>query len=105
MVIVDERTYTCHPGKLAAFLEIYATKGKPIQWPILGEPIGFFTSEVGELQQVVHMWRYDSFADREIRRAALAATPEWGAYLSEALPLLATMRNRILTPTAFSPLK
>jgi hypothetical protein len=105
MVIVDERTYTCHPGKLGAFLKIYETLGKPIQWPILGEPIGFFTSEVGELQQVVHMWRYDSFADREIRRAALAATPEWGTYLAEALPLLATMRNRILTPTSFSPLK
>lgn len=105
MVIIDERTYTCHPGKVGTFLEVYQRLGKPVQWPILGDPIGFFVTEVGELQQVVHLWRYDSFADREIRRAKLAAEPAFGEYLAAALPLLAKMENRILTPTAFSPLK
>lgn len=105
MVIVDERTYTCHPGKLAAFLKVYEEKGKPIQWPILGDPVGFFVTEVGELQQVVHLWRYASFAEREERRAKLAAVPAWHEYLAAATPNLARMENRILTPTAFSPFK
>lgn len=105
MVIVDERTYTCHPGKLGTFLEVYEAKGKPIQWPILGDPVGFFVTEVGELQQVVHLWRYESMAERETRRAALAAAPGWADYLAAALPNLARMENRLLTPTRFSPLK
>jgi hypothetical protein len=105
MVIVDERTYTCHPGKLAAFLDIYERQGKPIQWPILGEPVGFFITEVGELQQVVHWWRYDSLAERERRRAELSSAPGWADYLTAALPNLARMENRLLTPTKFSPLQ
>ncbi len=105
MVIIDERTYTVIPGKLGAWQDVYETLGKPIQWPILGDPLGFFTTEVGELQQIVHWWRYDSFADRETRRAALAAHPEWGKYLAAALPLLSRMENRIITPLRFSPLK
>ena len=71
-MIIDERTYTCHPGKVKAFLEVYERLAKPIQWPLLGDPIGFFVSDIGTLNQVVHMWRYDSMADREQRRAKLA---------------------------------
>jgi NIPSNAP len=104
-MIIDERTYTTLPGKTKAFLEIYERLAKPIQWPILGEPIGFFVTEVGELNQVVHLWRYDSMADREQRRAKLAVAPNWGTYLDTATPLLLKMENRILVPTAFSPFK
>jgi hypothetical protein len=104
-MIIDERTYTCHPGKAKAFLEIYNRLARPIQWPILGEPLGFFVTEVGELNQVVHWWKYESMADREQRRAKLQAAPGWGDYLDQATPFLAHMENRILVPTAFSPMK
>ena len=104
-MIIDERTYTCHPGKVKAFLEVYERLAKPIQWPLLGDPIGFFVSDIGTMNQVVHMWRYDSMADREQRRAKLATAAGWGAYLDAATPFLVKMENRILVPTAFSPMK
>jgi len=104
-MIIDERTYTCHPGKVKAFLEVYERLAKPIQWAILGDPIGFFVTETGTLNQVVHLWKYDSMADREQRRARLAQAPNWGDYLDAATPNLIRMENRILVPTAFSPMK
>lgn len=104
-MIIDHRTYTAHPGKLPSFLKVYQELGKPIQWPILGEPIGFFTSIEGELNQVVHLWRYDSQADREARRAKLAVAPGWSDYLAAATPFLLRMENKIIVPTAFSPMK
>ncbi len=104
-MIIDERTYTCHPGKVKAFLEVYERRAKPIQWPILGDPIGFFVTEIGTLNQVVHLWKYDSMADREQRRAKLATAPNWGDYLDAATPFLLRMENRILVPAAFSPMK
>ena len=57
------------------------------------------------LNQVVHLWRYESQADREARRAAMAADPAWGDYLrvSEEAGLLVAQENRILKPTDFSP--
>jgi hypothetical protein len=104
-MIIDERTYTCHPGKVKAFLEVYERLGKPIQWPIVGEPIGFFTIDTGTLCQVVHMWKYENMADREQRRLKLSSAPGWSAYLDASMPLLSAMENRILVPISFSPLK
>ena len=46
----------------------------------LGEPWAYFTTETGTLNQFVHMWRYESMADRERRRAAMYADAEWNAY-------------------------
>lgn len=101
-MIIDHRTYTLHPGKLAEFLKLYETKGYPIQTKHLGEPWGWFTSmDIGQLNQVVHMWAYEDLADRARRRAAMQADPEWQAYLKEAAPLLQHMENKILSPAPF----
>ena len=35
---------------------------------ILGNQIGFFYSEFGKLNQVIHLYGYDSYEDRSIRR-------------------------------------
>jgi hypothetical protein len=104
-MIIDERTYTCHPGKLPNFLEVYEAKGKPLQWPALGDPLAVFVTDVGMLNQVVFWWRFENAGDRERRRATLAAAPGWREYLDAAMPFLMSQENRILVPTAFSPLK
>ena len=76
-MIVDLRTYTLVPGRLKAYLELYEKEGLPIQIRHVGKPIGFFTTEIGTLNQVVHLWGYQSLADRERRRAALESDPDW----------------------------
>ncbi|MCM5572188.1 NIPSNAP family protein [Burkholderiaceae bacterium FT117] len=101
-MLIDHRTYQVHPGKLNEFLKIYGEQGLPIQKRYLGEPFGWFVShDIGPLNQVVHMWKYESLADREQRRAGLAADPDWQAYLAKASPLLASMENKILRPAPF----
>jgi hypothetical protein len=104
-MIVDERTYTIHIGKIPAYLKLYQEEGLEIQKKTLGNLIGYFVTEVGQLSTVVHLWAYDSMEDRAKRRAELAANPAWQAYLAKMQPLVSAMENRILTPTAFSPLR
>jgi len=53
----------------------------------------------------VMMWRYDSHADRETKRAALYADPEWLAFIPKTRAFIEKMQNRILVPTSFSPLQ
>ena len=104
-MILEERTYTLQPGTVPVFLKFYEERGLPIQLRHLGRLIGFFSSEIGTLNQVVHMWAYESLGERERRRGEMVKDPEWQAYLKEAPKVMVKMENRILVPAPFSPLK
>ncbi len=104
-MFVEIRTYTFIPGAVAKFMAIYQEKGLELQKKTLGHLVGYFTTEIGALNQTVHLWGYDSLDDRQRRRAALAADPNWQAFLAEILPLLIRQESQILTPTSFSPIK
>jgi len=101
-MIVEQRSYTAHPGKVPEFLALVETEGLPIQRRHLGEPLGYFQAETGELNRVVHLWGYDSTEDRDSRRASLAADADWNAFVPKVLSLLVRMESVILRPAPFS---
>jgi NIPSNAP len=92
-MIVEERCYTLKPGTVALYYQDYDPRGLRIQKRILGNLIGYFHTEIGELNQVVHLWGYDSLAERERRRALLAADPEWQDYLKQSPDIIVKMEN------------
>lgn len=106
-MIIDHRTYKFRPGTIEKWLEKYESEGLPIQRQHLGEFVGIFTTEVGNLHEVVFMWAYESLADREARRAQMAADPAWKAFIQEVWELDAIVEQniKILRPAAFSPLQ
>ncbi len=105
-MIVDLRTYTMVPGRLGAYLKLYEAEGLPIQMKHLGRLIGYFVTEIGTQNQVVHLWGYDSLADRERRRAAMEADPAWTAYRKKSAEQgnVQHQENKILKSVPFSPL-
>ena len=103
-MIVEQRDYHVYTGKLADLVRMYAEEGIAIQQEILGGLIAAFTTDVGALSTYTSMWGYDSFAEREERRAKLQADDRWVAFLARIQPLIHTQSNRILVPTSFSPL-
>lgn len=105
-MIVDLRTYTIRVGAIRSFLALYAREGLQVQRKHLGEPVGYYTTEVGDLNQVVHIWQYADAADRERRRAALEADPQWLAYRSAAAALneVIAQTNVLLKSVDFSAL-
>jgi hypothetical protein len=104
-MIVEERTYTVKPGTVRQYYDDYNPRGLKIQERVLGNLIGYFHTEIGELNKIVHLWGYESLAEREKRRAALAADPEWLAYLQQAPDIIVAMESRILVPAPFSPIR
>jgi hypothetical protein len=104
-MFVEHRTYTLKPGTVVAWLKKYEAEGLPLQKKHLGRPLGFFTTEFGNVHQVILMWGFESLDDRDRRRAAMNADPEWQKYISEiwSLGALEAQENRILKPTAFCP--
>ncbi len=106
-MIIDHRTYDFHPGKLAPWLEVYEKYALPVQQKHLGRLVGFFTTEVGPINQVVFMWAYEDMGDRERRRAAMEADPAWAEFRKHSAPLgaLKQQTNKILKPVSFSPIR
>jgi hypothetical protein len=104
-VIVEQRDYHVFTGKLNELVRLYEEEGIAIQQEILGGLIGVFTTDVGALSTFTSMWGYDSFAEREQRRARLQADDRWRGFLARIQPLIHTQQNRILLPTAFSPIR
>lgn len=74
------RTYTLDPLKMADWLALYQSHALDVQSEHLGNLVGFFTSEFGDVNQVVHIWGYASLDDRIARRTAMAADPRWAAF-------------------------
>ena len=104
-MILEVRTYTIRTGLVADYLKLYETEGLATHSKHLGQPVGWFTSETGSLNQVVHMWRYDSHAERELKRAQLYADPVWLAFIPRTRPFIERMENCILRGTSFSPMR
>ncbi len=104
-MILEQRDYHVHTGKLGELVRLYETEGIAIQQEVLGGFVGAFTVDVGELSTYSHFWRYDSYDERAERRAALQARDDWKAFLGKIQPLIHTQKSRILVPTAFSPLR
>lgn len=103
-MIVEQRNYVCWPGKVPEFFHIYESQVMPVQLPILGRMIGYFSSDVGPLNQIVHLWAFDDVADRDVRRARLAADEDWQRTSALLHPLIMAMENKILCPAPFSAL-
>ena len=105
-MLVEERCYLLRmPYGPPDYLKLYEAEGLETQRAFLGKLLGYFHTEVGELNSMVHLWGYDSFEDRARRRALLAADSGWQRYLDRVRPMIASMSNRLLIPTSFSPIQ
>ena len=106
-MLLDVRTYTCRPGTIRKHLELYEKMGFGPQSRHLGQPLAYLTTESGNVNQYVHIWVYENAADREKKRAAMAADPEGVAYTQESAKLgaLIEQNNKLMVPTSFAPIK
>ena len=100
-MIVEMRTYTLALGATGRYFKLYGEKGLAVQKRILGHLVGYYSVDVGPLNQVVHLWAYDSLDDRAKRRAELWADKEWLAYVGEVGGLVVKQENQILNPAPF----
>jgi hypothetical protein len=67
--------------------------------------VGYFISDLGPLNQAVHIWGYSSMHEREERRERLWADPRWLEFAQQVYPMIEAQENKILKPAAFSPIR
>jgi hypothetical protein len=77
-MIHEMRMYTVRPGKLQTVIEASGTVGQRIRATgNFGKLEGHFGSEIGRLNQYIHLWGYDSVDDMRRKRGALGALDDW----------------------------
>lgn len=104
-MIVDVRTYTLIPRKTQGYVELFETLALPVTKRHGFELMGYYLSQIGALNQVVHLWRYESLADLEKKRTARDADPDWSAFLARTEGYILSQENKIMRPASFSPVR
>jgi hypothetical protein len=94
--IVDLRVYTIRLRKMAEFIDVFDRLAMPVQLKYLGRPLGMYTSAVGQLNQIVHLWGFDDMGEFEQRHAARDKDPAWTAYLQASEHLITAQENRLI---------
>ena len=98
-MIVEQRRYALVPGGAVRYLEAWWVQGRSTQVRHLGEPLGVWTVETGQLNTVVFLWQFGDAGDREARRAALAADPSFAEFRRTVRELVVGQHNEILVPS------
>ena len=106
MALYELRTYTLYVGKMADAVKLY----QEIGFPALqrgGQDkklVGYFQSDTGTINQLVHLWKFDDDADRRAHRAAVFANRDFvEGFASKFRPLLTTQEVKLLHPTPWGP--
>ncbi len=94
--LIDHRIYTIRLRKMNEFLEVFDRLAMPILLETLGNPIGIYTSQVGPLNQVIHLWAYADMADYERRGRKRDSHPDFPAYLAASADLIVAQENRLI---------
>jgi hypothetical protein len=108
-MIYELRVYRALPGRMPNLLARFKDHTLPIFERHGIRPIGFWTTAIGESNNdLTYILSWESLAESEAKRAAFLNDPAWHKVRDESErdgPIVATIRNEMLTPTAFSALK
>jgi hypothetical protein len=97
-MIYEIRTYQLAPGSQA---EVEKRYGEAYQYrKKYSELTGFFHTEIGPLNEIIHIWRYNDLAERTRIRAEASKDPNWPPKIQE---FIRKMNSEIVVPFGFVP--
>ena len=101
--VYELRWYRAYPGRLGEWLSL-ATGVLPTREKY-SRNVGYWQTEVAQLNEGVHLWVYKDLNERAAVRAKVLQDPEWQTFLGKASPLLQQQEAVVLIPTGPSPMK
>lgn len=99
--VFELRSYTLHPGNLLEW-ETHWRTGLRARKEVM-EGVGAWFVQIGDLNTVHHLWQFADLEERRSRREQSWGVPGWGETVHRTVPLIQTMKSRILVPMPWSP--
>jgi hypothetical protein len=101
--VYELRWYRTHPGRSGEWISLFK-EILPVRAQFMRR-VGVWTTEIAQLNEVVHMWVFKDLNDRAASRAKLGQNADWQTFVGKSVPLLAHMQSIVLLPAAHSPMK
>ncbi|KAF2679503.1 NIPSNAP-domain-containing protein [Lentithecium fluviatile CBS 122367] len=99
--LFELRSYTLHPGNLLEW-ETHWRRGLKARREVM-EGVGAWFVQIGELNTVHHLWQFANLEERKVRREQSWSVEGWGETVHKTVPLIQSMKSRILIPCPWSP--
>ncbi|WP_167282651.1 NIPSNAP family protein [Paraburkholderia sp. Cy-641] len=103
-MLIEHRSYTLRAGAADLFWAAQRKRGDHGLQPILERLIGSFAACTGSLDQIVSLYRYDSFDDWQTRLLGLYGEAGLRAYFDCVRPLIVHQESRFLVPAPLTEL-
>ena len=98
-MIYELRTYTVKQGSLPEVIKNSGTVSRAIRKDDYGKLEGYWSTDIGPLNQVMHLWSYADLNERARLRAELAENVRWETeYRPLIRPHLVRQDIRLLNP-------
>lgn len=99
--LFELRSYTLHPGNLLEW-ETHWRRGLQARREVM-EGVGAWFVQIGDLNTVHHLWQFANLEERKIRREQSWGIEGWAETVHKTVPLIQSMKSRILIPMPWSP--
>ena len=105
-MIYEMRIYTLCPGGIQPWLDLYEEHALPVLSKVDGMSlVGYFKTETGQLNRIVHIWSYADLAARSRAFEHLGQDTGWIENFSKpARAYLVAQETTLMSPVRFSPL-
>ncbi len=103
-MIYDYREYTLMPEKTTEYMAAVREVAKGIREKYGIKLAGWYYSDVGELNKVVHIWAFRDHEHMKEAKAQVAADPDWtGKYLPRVHGLIQSQKTYLMLSPDFAP--
>ena len=102
--LYDMRIYDIKPGQVPVYMEAVEQVGLPIREELGVKLAGWFYSDVGQLNQVMHIWAYKDSDDLHRKMRAVYQHPGWtGEYMPRVRGVIDVQRDQLMQGGDFFP--
>jgi hypothetical protein len=100
-MLIEQRIYDLRPAALSRFMDMIRERELPLLQEASAHIIGYYQVEVGELNRVIGLWRWDSLEQRSQIRGAMILRFLAAGLDRELEELVVGQRNELWLPAPF----
>jgi len=103
VAVYELRIYDIQVGRMGEVVRLYSDLGWPALETYQEKLVGYFTSDVGALNQLIHLWKFEDDADRRAHWQALYADEDFMNFAGQLRPMILRQANQLMAEAPWGP--